>query len=213
MTCGRALHSRPVDLIIVRHGRPLRVEGAETSADPPLTDIGHEQAAATARLLLREPIDHVVTSPMTRARQTAQPLADALGIDAEVVADLAEIDKDADHYIPMEELKAQGGEAWQAVLDDPHSINHGVDIDEFADTVTAAFESVIAANPKRTVVAFCHGMVTMQYLRRILGFDNPFGLRTDYASVTRVQASSTGIRTVRSVNETAHLGDARILSP
>jgi 2,3-bisphosphoglycerate-dependent phosphoglycerate mutase len=202
-----------VDLIIVRHGRPLRIEGAAGAADPPLTDIGHEQAAATARLLLREQIDHVVTSPMQRARQTAQPLADALGIDAEIVQDLAEIDKDANEYIPMEELKAQGGAAWQAVIDDPHSINNGVDLEEFADTVTAAFEKIIADNPRRTVVAFCHGMVTMQFLRRVLGYENPWGLRTDYASITRLQASSTGIRTVRSVNETSHLGDSRILSP
>ena len=56
---------------------------------------------------------------MLRARQTGQPLADALGMDAQVIDDLAEIDQDANEYVPMEELKAEGGEAWQAILDDP----------------------------------------------------------------------------------------------
>lgn len=202
-----------MDLIIVRHGRPLRVEGTEGSADPPLTDIGMQQAEATARFLLQEPIDHVVTSPMLRARQTAAPLADALGIDAEVIDGLAEIDRDHNEYIPFEELKAEGGDAWKEVIENPQVMLFGVDVEEFADTVTAAFEEVIAANPGRTVAVFCHSMTTMQFLRRVLGYADIWGLRTDYASITRVQASSRGHRTVRSVNETSHLGGTRILSP
>lgn len=156
----------------------------------------------------------MVTSPMLRARQTAAPLADALGMEPEVVDDLIEIDKDALQYVPLEELKAEGGAAWEAVVNDPASMHGDVDIDAFADTVTAAFEQVIDQNPGRTVVAFCHGMVTMQYLRRLLGYEDMHALRTDYASITRVQAStSKGIRSIRSVNETAHLGETRIISP
>lgn len=203
-----------MDLIIVRHGRPRRVEELIETADPPLTDVGLRQAEAVARFLLQEPIDHVVTSPMLRARQTAAPLADALGIEPEVVDDLIEIDKDAMEYVPLEELKAEGGDAWQAIVDDPSSMHGDVDIEAFADTVTAAFEGIIERNPGRTVVAFCHGMVTMQYLRRLLRYEEVHALRTDYASLTRVQAStSLGVRSVRSVNETAHLGETRIVSP
>jgi probable phosphoglycerate mutase len=203
-----------MDLLIIRHGRPERVEDLATSADPPLTDTGLRQAEAVAHFLLGEPIDHIVSSPMRRARQTAQPLADALGIDAEVIADLAEIDKDANHYVPMEEVKAAGGEAWQAILDNPISMHGDVDVEAFADTVTAAFGRIIVDNPGKTVAVFCHGMVTMQFLRRILGYEDVHGLRTDYASVTRVQASSTkGVRSIRSVNETGHLGDSKILTP
>jgi len=202
-----------MDLIIVRHGRPERVEGLANAADPGLTDIGHAQAEAVARFLLQEPVDHVVTSPMRRARQTGQPLADALGMDPEVIEDLAEIDQGANEYVPMEELKAEGGEAWQAILDDPTAMHNGVDIEAFADTVTAAFEKVIAENRGKTVVAFCHGMVTMQFLRRLLGYEDPHSLRVDYASISRVQAASSGARSIRSVNETGHLGETRIVSP
>jgi len=202
-----------MDLIIIRHGRPERVEGVQ-SADPGLTDIGHAQAQALARFLLQEPIDHVVSSPMRRARETAQPLADALGMDPEIIDDLAEIDQGSSEYLPMEEIKAAGGAAWQAIIDDPTTIHGGVDIEEFADTVTATFEDIINANAGRTVVAFCHGMVTMQFLRRTLGYDDVHALRTDYASITRMQASaSRGVRSIRSVNETAHLGETRIVSP
>lgn len=203
-----------MDLIIVRHGRPQRVEGLSEAADPGLTEIGRAQAEAVARFLLREPIDHVVSSPMRRARETAQPLADALGVDPEIVDDLAEIDQDANEYVPMEELKAAGGPEWQAVIDDPTTIHGGVDIEQFAATVTAAFEHIIEQHPGRTVVAFCHGMVTMQFLRHLLAYDDPFALRVDYASISRIQASSSRqVRSIRSVNETGHLGETRIVSP
>ncbi len=203
-----------MDLVIVRHGRPQRIEGADGPADPPLTDIGREQAETVARFLLGERVDHVVTSPMRRAMETAEPLALALGIDAEVIDDLAEIDSGSDSYLPMEELKAEGGAAWAEVISDPASMYPGVDIDEFSDRVTAAFEALVTAHPGQVVAVFCHGMTTMVYLRRIVGYDDPWALRTDYASLTRVQASAaSGIRSVRSVNETAHLGPHRIVSP
>ncbi len=203
-----------MDLIIVRHGRPERVEGLEIAADPGLTEIGHAQAKAVGEFLLAEGIDHVVSSPMRRARQTAQPLADALGVAPEVIDDLAEIDAGSNEYVPLEEMKAEGGEAWLALVNDPTAIHNGTDIESFADRVAAAFERIIVANPASKVAVFCHGMVTMQYLRRLLGYDDPHALRIDYAGLTRVQASSSQpLRSVRSVNETGHLGDTLILSP
>ncbi len=203
-----------MDLVIIRHGRPQRVEDLAVAADPGLTDIGWAQAEAVARFLLAERVDHVVTSPMRRARETARPLADALGIEAEVVDDLAEIDRDSTSYVPVEEMKAEGGESWQAVMEDPTSLHGDVDVEEFADLVTAAFEDIIVQHPGETVAVFCHGMVTMQFLRRILRYPDVHGLRTDYGSITRVQAAtSRPIRSVRSVNETGHLGETRILSP
>jgi len=202
-----------VDLIIVRHGRPVRIEGAEGAANPPLADVGHRQAEAVAELLLEKQVDLVVSSPMLRARQTAAPLAAKMGVDPVIIDDLAEIDQLSDSYVPMEELKAQGGEAWQAVMDNPASMHGDVNIDEFASTVCTAFDKLIADNRGRTVVAFCHGMVTMSFLQYVLGYHDRYALRVDYASVTRVQASSTGVRSVRSVNETGHLGEHFILSP
>ncbi len=203
-----------MDLIIIRHGRPQRVEGLAESADPPLTDLGQRQAEAVARFLLGEQIDHIVASPMVRARQTAQPLADALGMEPQIVDGLIEIDSESNAYIPTEEMKAEGGEAWQAVIDDPSLLHGGADIEAFADTVTAAFEDIIAANPGRTVAAFCHGMVTMQFLRRLLGYEDMHALRVDYCGISRVQASTRGShRSIRSVNETAHLGETRVVSP
>tara|TARA_B100000953_G_scaffold298255_1_gene294687 strand:+ start:334 stop:786 length:453 start_codon:yes stop_codon:yes gene_type:complete len=150
---------------------------------------------------------------MLRARQTAQPLVEKLGMDLVIVDDLVEIDKDSDTYLPMEEVKAKGGDEWQAIVDDPDSMHGDVDIEAFADRVYRAFEQIIADNSGKTVVAFCHAMVTMCYLQRTLGYGDRYGLRIDYASITRIQASRAGVRSVRSVNETMHLGNKVIITP
>ena len=202
-----------MELIIVRHGRPVRIEGADGIADPELAPVGLKQAEAVADCLQALEIDLVVSSPLLRARQTAAPLLKRLSLDAQIIADLAEIDRDSDTYVPMEELKNSGGEEWQSIIDDPDSMHGDVDIDAFADRVHAAFEKIISDNPGKTVVVFCHAMVTMCFLQRMLGYDDMYGIRIDYASVTHVQASRNGARSIRSANQTSHLGEHFILSP
>src|SRR4029079_15500953 len=48
--------------------------------DPRLTDLGHMQAAEAARQLAGQRIERIITSPYTRALQTAAPIAKALGL-------------------------------------------------------------------------------------------------------------------------------------
>jgi probable phosphoglycerate mutase len=70
------------DLILVRHGetewnRLGRVQGR---TDIPLNDRGREQARATARRLADDRFDAVAASPLSRAAETAQIIADGLGL-------------------------------------------------------------------------------------------------------------------------------------
>ena len=59
-------------LILIRHGLPVR---SDSSADPPLAPQGARQAGQMARWLKDEGIDALYSSPMRRARETADPLA------------------------------------------------------------------------------------------------------------------------------------------
>jgi hypothetical protein len=60
-------------LILVRHGDPDYDKDC-------LTELGHRQADIVAQRLLEEGIEEIYSSPMGRARQTAQPFAEASGI-------------------------------------------------------------------------------------------------------------------------------------
>jgi probable phosphoglycerate mutase len=67
-----------MQILLVRHGLPERTDVAVGVADPPLAALGRRQAQAAAASLAVESVEAVVCSPMLRARQSSQPLADAL---------------------------------------------------------------------------------------------------------------------------------------
>ena len=195
-----------MELIIVRHALPLRFEGQPgEQADPELSEIGHQQAEATANFLAVEGVDHIVASTMTRAIQTAAPLAEALGLEVETRDEFRESDHRSHVYIPASEISRDDpatahyfeGELYENVFSDGY--------DNFRAAVTGGFDDVIEANKSKTVAVFCHGMVTGVYVQSILEFDDVFKLLVDYCGVTRVQASSSGRRSLRSMNETHHV--------
>lgn len=195
-----------MDLIIVRHGRPIRheVDGEHETADPPLSELGHQQAKRTADYLRNEGIDHIVASTMKRAHETATPLADLLGLEVELIDDLKESDYKNKAYIPIEEMDADISKFLEG---DVHAQVFSDGLDAFEERVLRGFNHVIESNRSKKVVAFCHGMTTMVFLRSILKFPDPLAMIVDYCSITRVQAAFVGIRSVRSINETHHVRD------
>jgi 2,3-bisphosphoglycerate-dependent phosphoglycerate mutase len=76
----------------VRHGQTeANVRGfIAGSMDVPLTVLGLKQANAAARVLAREPITAIYSSPLRRARDSAEPLAKALGLNVNVLPELSE---------------------------------------------------------------------------------------------------------------------------
>jgi probable phosphoglycerate mutase len=192
-----------MDLLLIRHGLPLRLEGHTTPADPALAPAGEAQAALLADWLDGETLAAIYSSPMRRAVQTAAPLAERTGIEVVVDDDLAEFDRDLPFYIPMEEL----------LPDDPRfhrlmSVWRGDDglpaRVEFRDRVVAAVERVIKGHPSQRVAIVCHGGVINAYLSHILGLDELIFFEPDYTSISRVRAGNE-LRTFLSANETGHL--------
>ena len=196
-----------MDLIIVRHARPERVENGDSDgpADPPLSELGIKQARAVADFLRGEKIDHIVSSSMRRALETADPLSTTTNITVSSRDDLRETDHNSSTYIPLEEMTYDSAPI-QAYINDPLAVFEG-DYDSFRDRVVGAFDDLIATHRGETVVVFCHGMVTSVYLQTLWQLDNPFMIQPDYTGITRVQASTNGLRTVRSINETSHVRD------
>lgn len=191
----------------MRHGRPVRLEPTgEGPADPPLTPEGREQAERAAAWLAREPVDHIVTSPSRRARETAAPLAERLGRDPEVVQAVSEFDARADGYIPFEQLREASEEHWRAMVSGSwRGIDGWDEPDAFRARVVEGLEAVIARFPGQRVVTFTHAGTTNAFLGHVLGIERLLWFYPGYASISRVVAARTGERSIVSVNETAHL--------
>ena len=77
-----------MDLYLLRHGEAGQ---APRDEDRELTERGHEQARAVAAGLawLNPGLDAILTSPLPRAVQTAQPVARVLGLEVQTVDALA----------------------------------------------------------------------------------------------------------------------------
>ena len=105
-------------LILVRHGRPNETD-PEKPNDPPLNLDGWRQARAAADLLSGEGVTRIIASPLLRARQTAAPLAERLGLAVDIIEGWAEADRGAQRYRSTETLRAEGQAAWAEFLRDP----------------------------------------------------------------------------------------------
>ena len=194
-----------MEIVLVRHGLPLRVELETGIADPELASEGHEQAAKMAAYLGIEDIEAVYVSPLRRAVETARPLCKLLGLEAVVSEGVAEFDRNSREYVPVEELRATNDPRWEKLLRGEWD---GVDEDPslFKARVVATVEDMIARHPGGRVVVVCHGGVINQYLAHVLGIETQIGFfYPKYTSIHRVMASRSGQRSIVSINEASHL--------
>ena len=191
--------------MLIRHALPVRRELEEGIADPELSPAGLAQAQHLADYLASEPIDAIYSSPMQRAMQTAAPMAAARGLDVTLVDGVAEWDRNSSEYIPIEELKAARDPRWLAM-----AAGEILMVDEtpedFRDRVVTAVERIIDDHPGHRVAVTCHGGVVNAYLAHVLDLPISAGFfYPNYTSIHRVAASRGGVRSVVTINETAHL--------
>jgi probable phosphoglycerate mutase len=156
-----------------------------------------------AEYLAGEHVDAIYTSPMQRARQTAAPVEAALGLEVEIDDDLAEFDRDATEYVPIEELKAAG---------DPRYLDPFAGLalaeqsfDAFRSRVLSSAERIAAAHSGEHVAVVCHGGVINVIAAAVLGLDTPMFFAPDYTSINRVAVARSGPRSILTLNETPHL--------
>lgn len=197
-----------MELVLVRHALPERVVSQGSAADPPLTELGHRQAEAAAKWLSVEKFDALYSSPMQRARETADPMASLLGLDVRLEDGIAEYDRQSEMYIPIEEVKKSNDPQmqahWRALAED--RLDDLIeDAHTFRPRVAEAVARIISEHPGQRVVAVCHGGVINVALAEILGLQRSLWFEPAYASIHRVVAARSGIRSIASINETGHL--------
>jgi len=204
---ARARSLTVVELVLVRHGLPVRRELKEGVADPELAPDGLEQARRLAEYLSTEQISAIYVSPLKRAQETAAPLARHIGLTPVVEDDISEFDRNSSEYVPIEELRGTDDPRWLKMIRGEWEEGHDHP-DLFRKRVIDACERIIARHAGERVVAVCHGGVINQYLAHILGIQTQLGFfYPQYTSIHRVTASRNGLRSLTTLNEVAHLRD------
>jgi len=150
----------PSELTLVRHGRTgwhsdNRYAGA---SDVPLDEVGLAQADQLADWAARHPHDVLACSPLRRARQTAAPVAAALGVPAEVVPGLREMDFGVAEGATLAELRQRDPAAAEAFLADPlrYPFPGAEPPEDVAERVLGGLRELLARHPGASVLVVGH---------------------------------------------------------
>ncbi|MGO4445563.1 histidine phosphatase family protein [Mycobacterium sp. 2YAF39] len=192
-----------MQLLLIRHALPLRSQPGQGS-DPELSEDGIEQAKRLPDALARFPISRIVSSPQIRARQTAQPVADARGVAVDIDDRLAEYDRDLTHYTPVEQISEEDMKRLAS-----GDLPSGVDQPAFITRVLQGVDDIVAAaDHEDTVAVFSHGGVINALVHTVMKTQRLLCVQVDYAGVTRLLWSSRQKAFfVAGVNSTEHVWD------
>ena len=197
--------------LLLRHGETaLSVERRFAGrGDAPLTEAGRRQAAAAAaRLVARGGIDLIVTSPLQRARRTAEAVAEATGVAVQVDDDLVETDFGDWEGLTFGEAAARWPEeisAWLASAE--VAPPGGESLTAVARRVLRALDRLLAAQPGRTLLLVSHvtPIKTLACRAMLAPPATMFRIHLDVGSLSEIQWFADGPALVRSLNDTAHL--------
>lgn len=192
-------------IVLIRHGETdANVAGRFVgSSDPPLNAQGERRAAALAAAVAAFAADRVVTSPLARARRTAQ-LATGQRPDIEVDDRLREVDFGAWEGVPDSEVRCIDPEGYARFSSGTFSRFPGGEavLDAAARMVAAVTDRneprvllVSHATMIRLVVVSLLGLDPQRY-RRVLA-------RPDSCSWTQFEETSSGWRLVAYNREVA----------
>lgn len=197
-------------IFLVRHGetdwnREGRFQG---KMDIPLNSLGRDQAAAAAKALESADIDIVVSSPLSRAAETALSTASFAGLRVEVDEDLKEIDHGLWEGHTAEEVE----KLWPGMLGTWHShpekviMPEGESLEDVQNRAWAALEDLFPA-PGERIALFSHDAVIKVLLCRVLGcpLSSFWRFRIANGSITLLEADAKGI-SLLVMGDACHLG-------
>lgn len=179
-----------VRLVLLRHGeveeRYHRVFGGRL--DMGLSELGERQAAALAEYLRGQPFQALYSSPLKRARLTAEPIARHCGLPIQTVEGLAEVDFGAWTGLRWEQVKERFGVSAFDWLHEiaAHRVPEGETCAAFESRVRTCLAPMLATHKGQTIALACHGGVVRMILSCLLEIPLPMmaGFEVDYASLT-----------------------------
>ncbi|MDW8293646.1 MAG: histidine phosphatase family protein [Anaerolineae bacterium] len=199
--------SAVLSLLLVRHGQTAynasgRIQGW---LDVPLDEVGHQQARRLAARLSAHGISAIYSSSLTRALDTARPIADACGLVVRPDDRLREYNMGDWTGLTREEIMARFG-ASPVAGGDAH-IPNGESAQQVFERLQSFLGELLGAHaPGESVVLVSHGGTLNTLVGGLLGLAvqrrNPFVFSN--GSVSELALEGTRWRLVR-LNDVCHL--------
>lgn len=192
------------EIVLVRHGRTaLNASGRlQGRVDEPLDEVGREQAervAARLRPLLVEN-DLVISSPLVRARTTAETLGRSIDVDERWI----EMSYGVYDGVKQSDVAVDVWSTWRG---DPHFAPEGGEsLIEVTERVHRACDDLREQALDRRIVVVSHVSPIKAAIAWALGTDpsSSWRMHLDTAAITRISVTPRGVALI-SFNETYHL--------
>jgi probable phosphoglycerate mutase len=202
-------------LLLVRHGvTAFSVEKRFSGVgDPPLIEEGRSQArAVAARLGARGGIDLVVTSPMSRCRETASVIASVVGVPVEQDDDLREVSFGAWEGLTFETVQERWPRELSSWLADPSlSPPEGESYESLRYRVSRAQQRLVNRHRGLTVCVVTHSRPVASFVTSALEapLASLYRLHVDNGSLTQLDYYEDGPQVLRTFNDISHLTGLR----
>jgi broad specificity phosphatase PhoE len=155
-----------VQLLLTRHGQSQwQVLGDEAGPDSPLTELGRRQADQLGCWLAdRVPVNHIYSSPLRRACETAQLVAAHLNLPVHVNDNLKEAPflaapKLPAFSMPLDVLDSKGGDHRQGTED----------YRMFRSQIAQALRDILGQHNEGTILVVAHVVAIATVIRLLLG--------------------------------------------
>jgi probable phosphoglycerate mutase len=198
-------------VVLVRHGQTAwnRVERFRGRAEVPLDELGLAQARATAKQVARQWTPSAVyTSPLDRARKTAEAIAIPLGLPVQPDDGLLDIDYGEWQGLTTEEVRVRWPEALTAWFAAPHTarVPAGETLKAVRSRAVRSLGRIASDHEGQTVCVVAHHVVNRLILLEVLGLGNErfWHIRQDTCAINVFEAQA-GDFTLVSLNDTCHL--------
>jgi len=197
-------------LILIRHGETLwnekkRFQGI---SDIEMSARGRVQACALARSLRNEPLAIIYTSPLIRARETADCIAQHHACPIVVAEGLKELNQGKLEGLTGEDLRKDYPDFLPKWLKDPGKtiLPGGESLGDLQKRAWAVIENLAQKHPQETVVAVAHSFVILTIICRALEIplESFRRFHQDPTAKNVLEFSERGI-TLRCLNDTCHL--------
>lgn len=199
--------------LFVRHGETVGnlEQIAHGQTESPLNDRGLRQAQSTAEMLRgwATPYHRVYASPLSRAHQTGQQIAQALELPIATHQDLMEGFLGDWEGITYEQLN-EVGFAKRSIADDDFAGHNGESPNQLATRMATAFSHIREQHPQENIIVVSHGAAIAHLLARLLDTAPAFGYQylMHNAAVTEVSFDAAGVTPeVSTLNFYDHLSE------
>ncbi len=177
-----------------------------------LNEMGRAEARALAGAFQETSLEAIFSSPLSRAKETAQAVAENHGLT--VIAEPAFLDIDFGEWqgLPLKEVREKYSELYRTWLEKPQAVTFpgGENITQVRDRAWEGLWRVVQSHAEKTVFIVTHRVVTKVLICALLGLDiaHFWQIKQDTTAVNCFEYHRGSFLTSL-INDTCHLKSIR----